>query len=74
MIKQKEETIINLKHTLQQYINDLNKANEILLQSENRIDSLQNEIICLENSNKNLCYFIEQESKKNRVYLHFSFD
>jgi hypothetical protein len=66
-LKQKDELILNLRASQRQYLNDLNKANEILLQSDNRIDLLQNEALCLESGNTNLIYLIDQEIKKNQV-------
>jgi hypothetical protein len=66
-LKQKDEIILNLRASQRQYLNDLNKANEILLQSDNRIDLLQNEVLYLESGNKNLIYLIDQEVKKSQV-------
>lgn len=70
MLKQKEDLIINLRYNAKQYMNDLNKANEILLISENRIDLLQDELATLETNNKNYLDLIEQEKIKNKV-CHF---
>jgi hypothetical protein len=54
-------------------INDLNKANEILLQSDNKIEHLQNDLFSLENKNKNFYLLIEQEVNKNQVILDYYF-
>lgn len=66
-LKQKEELIINLRFSLKQYINDLDRANEILLQSENRLETLQSQLVFFESSNKTLGYQLEQEKRKNKV-------
>jgi len=66
-LKQKEELIINLRFSLKQYINDLDRANEILLQSENRIETLQSQLVFCESSHKSIGYQLEQEKRKNKV-------
>lgn len=66
-LKQKDDLIINLRYSLKQHIDDLDKANEILLQSESKIDTLQSEINYFETSNRELVFKIEQELRKNKV-------
>lgn len=70
-LRQKDELVLSLRVQLRQYLNDLNKANEILLQSDNRIDLLQNDLLRLDSSHKHLAYLLEQEVKRNQVcYKH----
>jgi hypothetical protein len=64
LIKRKDETILKLKHDLKQHINDLNQANEILSLSENRIDSLQNELNNVQDSNRHLLNLMDEEARK----------
>lgn len=64
LIKRKDETILKLKHDLKQHINDLNQANEILSLSENRIDSLQNELNNVQDSNRYLLNLMDEEARK----------
>lgn len=67
MLKQKDNLIINLRSTQKQLHCDLNKANEILLESENSVEILKNEIQLLQNKNRNLINSFEFESRKNKV-------
>ena len=71
LLRQKDEIIINLRHSLKQHIDDLDKANEILLHSESKLDTLQSEINYFESSNRELVFKIEQELRKNKVCLNF---
>ena len=73
LLKQKDDLILTLRSNHRQLINDLNKANEILLQSDNKIEHLQNDLFSLENKNKNLYLLIEQEVNKNQVILDYYF-
>jgi hypothetical protein len=59
--------IFKLKFNLNQYFIDLSKANEIIIHCENKILSLHNEILFLDNSNKNLQSLIQRESQNNQV-------
>ena len=66
-IKQKDDLILNLKFNLNQYSIDLSKANETIIHCENKILALYNEILYLDNCNKNLQSLIQKDSKNYQV-------
>lgn len=67
LIRHKDELIIQLRSANCQLSADLDKANEILLESENRIEQLQNEFVIVDNRTHHLENLLLQESKKNQV-------
>lgn len=69
LLKQKDDLIINLRSSQKQLHCDLNKANEILLESENSVEILKNELHQLQQKNKHLVSSLDLETKKNRVRL-----
>ena len=67
LLNQKNDLILNLKFNLNSYSIDLSKANEIILQSENKILKLYNEILYLDKTNKSLLNLIEKKNRTNQV-------
>lgn len=67
LIRQKDELIIQLRSAGFQLSADLDKANEILLESENRLENLQNEIGASEEKRRNVECLLQQEIRKNKV-------
>lgn len=67
LIRQKDELIIQLRSVGFQLGADLDKANEILLESENRLENLQNEISASEEKRRNVECLLQQEIRKNKV-------
>lgn len=69
MIRQKDELIIQLRSANFQLNADLDKANEILFESESRIEQLQAEIAGIEEKRAYLESLLQQEIRKNQVRL-----
>ncbi len=67
LLNQKDDLIVNLKLNLNRYSIDLSKANEIILQSDNKILTLYNEILYLDDTNKSLLSLIENKNRTNQV-------
>jgi hypothetical protein len=67
LLSQKDDLIVNLKLNLNRYSIDLSKANEIILQSDNKILTLYNEILYLDDTNKSLLSLIENKNRTNQV-------
>ena len=67
LLSQKDDLIVNLKLNLNRYSIDLSKANEIILQSDNKILTLYNEILYLDDTNKSLLSLIENMNRTNQV-------
>ncbi|RNA00498.1 myomegalin [Brachionus plicatilis] len=66
LLKQKDDLIINLRSTQKQLHSDLNRANEILLESETSVEILKNELQIIQLRNNNLTKSLELENKKTK--------
>ena len=77
LIRHKDELIIQLRSANFQLNADLDKANEILLESETRIEHLQSELNGADEKRRALESLLQQEIRKNQVisklFIIFSF-
>lgn len=67
LIRHKDELIIQLRSANFQLNADLDKANEILLESETRIEHLQSELNGADEKRRALESLLQQEIRKNQV-------
>lgn len=68
-MRQKDELIIQSRASNVQLTADLNKANEILLESENRIEQLQSELLSSEEKRRNMESRLSEEIRKNEEIM-----
>lgn len=71
LIRHKDELIIQLRSANFQLNADLDKANEILLESETRIEHLQSELNGADEKRRTLESLLQQEIRKNQVTVPF---
>ena len=68
-MRQKDELIIQSRASNVQLTADLNKANEILLESENRIEQLQSELLSSEEKRRNMESRLSEEIRKSEEIM-----